>query len=385
MTSDVLQSVTGRSRSEIVRLQDALLTWYEANKRTLPWRGAGDPYSVWVSEIMLQQTRVATVIDYFERWMVRFPSVESLANATVDDVLEAWAGLGYYRRARALHNGARMVVDNFAGAIPKTIRDLRTLPGVGAYTAGAIASIAFDQPEPLVDGNVARVLSRLWALSADAKSGPGTRALWVLADSILARERPAAFNQALMELGALVCTPQNPRCAECPLMSYCDGFMSGNPTAYPPAAVRVPQKAIGARTAIVFTGDSLENRRYLIVQRPHDGLLAGLWEFPTLIQTTKSVPTSAELSVHMRNELGATLAADTTAQTFGKIVHHFTHIKMTIEAESRRVENEDCARTLSESARFVDAATLAEVAMSAAMRKLQNLLNAEQLSLLNTF
>lgn len=375
MTSEVLQSITGRSRGEITRLQSALLAWYEANKRTLPWREAGDPYAVWVSEIMLQQTRVATVIDYFERWMVRFPSVEALANASVDDVLEAWAGLGYYRRARALHAGARMVVDNFAGVIPNHIRDLRTLPGVGAYTAGAIASIAFDQPEPLVDGNVARVLSRLWALSVDAKSGPGTRALWALADSILAREQPAAFNQALMELGALVCTPQNPRCEECPLRSCCDGFMSGNPTAYPPVAVRVAQKTIGARTAVVFTGNAPENRRYLIVQRPPDGLLAGLWEFPTLINTTKAVPTSTELSLYLRNQLGAACAADTTAQSFGGIVHHFTHIKMTFEAESRCVENEDCASALSESARFVDAATLEEVAMSAAMRKLQSLFN----------
>ncbi len=376
MTADVLQAATGRSRAEIARFQTALLDWYEANKRTLPWRGAGDPYGVWVSEIMLQQTRVATVIDYFERWMVRFPTVEALANATLDDVLEAWAGLGYYRRARGLHAGARMVVNDFAGVIPDSIRELRKLPGVGAYTAGAIASIAFGKPEPLVDGNVARVLSRLWALSTDAKSSQGARALWVLAENVLERTRPAAFNQALMELGALVCTPQNPKCEECPLTSCCDGFMSGNPTAYPPAPVRIAQKAIGTRTAIVFTGDAPEDRRYLIVQRPADGLLAGLWEFPTLINSSKSVPTSAQLSILLRDEIGAALAADTPGVYFGEIVHHFTHIKMTIVAEFRHVEREDYANELSESARFVDVTTLEEVAMSAAMRKLQVLLKS---------
>lgn len=375
--SDAVRSevIAGRSQTDIVRLQNALVGWYEANRRALPWRGVEDPYAVWVSEIMLQQTRVATVIDYFERWMVRFPDVRALARASLDDVLEAWAGLGYYRRARALHAGAKIVVDEFGGQMPDSVKGLRTLPGIGAYTAGAIASIAFGQPEPLVDGNVERVLSRLWALAEDAKSSRGSRRLWKLAGEILDRKRPASFNQALMELGALICMPQNPRCEACPLQAFCDGFMSGNPSAYPPATVRIPQKAIGARTAIVFTGNCPKTRRYLIVQRPHEGLLAGLWEFPTLVSTTKTIPDGAALSLYLRQELGAPLAADAVAQPVGKIVHHFTHIKMTIAAESRQVDSEDCVRALAGSARFVDLETLNEVAMSAAMRKLQKLLD----------
>jgi len=191
-----------------------VIRWYRDNRRELPWRRTRDPYAVWVSEIMLQQTRVETVVPYWERWMGRFPTVQALAAAPLDDVLAAWAGLGYYSRARNLHAGAREVVTDWGGSVPGRVDALLEIPGIGRYTAGAIASIAFGQPAPLVDGNVARVLARLFAIDEDVKSAAGSARLWALAADLVPAGAAGDFNQGLMELGATVCTPARPRCGD---------------------------------------------------------------------------------------------------------------------------------------------------------------------------
>ena len=213
------RTTTGHALADGERrsLRSTLLRWYRKNRRDLPWRRTADPYAVWVSEIMLQQTRVETVLPYYARFLERFPDASRLADATEDDVLASWSGLGYYRRARALHQGARVVMERHDGKLPRDPADLRRLPGVGRYTAGAIASVAFGLPEPILDGNVRRVLARIFAVDG-VRLGPAAeeRELWGLAASLVQGSAPGDLNQALMELGALICTPRAPACPACP-------------------------------------------------------------------------------------------------------------------------------------------------------------------------
>lgn len=257
--------------SSIRRMRARLLAFYDTRRRDLPWRRDADPYRVWVSEVMLQQTRVETVIPYFERWIERFPDVEALARAERDEVMAAWAGLGYYRRARHLHDAARIVRDAHDGEVPDTVEGLRELPGVGSYTAGAVASIAYDRVAPAVDGNARRVLARLFDLAR-----PTGARYRDLAAALVDRERPGDFNQAVMELGATVCRPRDPECASCPLEDAClareRGTVDQRPAPRP--ATKVPSYRVG--TAVVERPDG----RCLLVRRPEEGLLGGTWEFP---------------------------------------------------------------------------------------------------------
>jgi len=256
-----------------------LLAWYEANKRDLPWRRRQhDPYAVWVSEIMLQQTTVAAVVPFYERWMTRFPTLESLADAPLDDVLKHWAGLGYYARARNLHKGAQFVRDHLHGQVPSDVDSLLALPGVGRYTAGAIASIAFDHDAPILDANVVRVLSRVYAVTGDPKTSTATQGeLWRLAEEAIPPGRAGAFNQAMMELGALVCNSAAPKCSSCPVNYLCAAYEGGDPTAFPQFEgvkkwLDVEDVSVAVRNAA---------RKVLIVQRPtHLPLWGGLWELP---------------------------------------------------------------------------------------------------------
>jgi A/G-specific adenine glycosylase len=213
-----------------------LVPWYRANARALPWRQTRDPWAVWVSEVMLQQTRVDTVVPYYTRFLQRFPTVTALADAAEPDVLALWSGLGYYRRARLLHAGARAVVDRHGGVIPGEATALRALPGVGDYTAGALGSIAFGLSVPLVDGNVERVLTRLHGLRGDPRAAPLKKRLWTLAARYAEHAAPGDVNQALMELGATVCAPTAPRCLVCPVRSHCVAAAEGEPTRYPEKA-----------------------------------------------------------------------------------------------------------------------------------------------------
>jgi A/G-specific adenine glycosylase len=255
-----------------------LLAWYREHKRDLPWRIDRDPYRVWISEAMLQQTRVETVIDYYRRFMARFPTLAALAEAPIDDVLAAWSGLGYYRRARTLQAAARAIVAQHGGEFPRDREALLALPGIGRYTAGAIASIAFEGREPVVDGNVARVFCRLFAIDGNPTSSPGNAELWTRARSLLpSRGSCGDWNQALMELGALVCTPRDPRCGDCPLRSECRALETDRVGELPRS--RSQPAPIDVELCVIVCA---KEERWLLERRPASGRMAGMWQFPTI-------------------------------------------------------------------------------------------------------
>ncbi len=270
-----------------------ILAWFDQGQRDLPWRKLRDPYAIWISEVMLQQTQVTTVIPYFRKWLVRFPDVSALASATENDVLDAWQGLGYYSRARTLHRAAWIVVDRFGGKLPETRELLRELPGFGPYTSGAVASIAFGEAVPAVDGNVARVVSRILKLPGHSgDTGLRENVSLILATTI-PRKRPGDFNQALMELGATVCRPQSPRCGDCPVSALC----SSNGKISIPR--RKPRKAIELHwTAFLCSGPS---GNIIYRKRPEAGLFGGLWELPTLEK--KSAPSGGKLLGEIEHKL----------------------------------------------------------------------------------
>lgn len=255
--------------------QTLLFDWYQKSKRDLPWRRTRDPYKIWVSEIMLQQTTVETVIPYYQRFLKRFPTLKSLAQAPEEEVLKLWSGLGYYSRARNLHRAAKYVMKEFGGKVPSSPEELQTLPGVGRYTAGAIASIAFGRRVPVLDGNVIRVLSRLYALAMDPKSVEGRKIFWQKAQGVLPSKNCGDFNQALMELGATLCTPENPLCPLCPVTAFCKAREKGDPEAYPHGKKKTVYEDRILTAAIVE-----RDGKILLVKRPDKGLLKGFWEFP---------------------------------------------------------------------------------------------------------
>lgn len=253
-----------------------LLAWYDVNRRDLPWRRPNpDPYAVWISEIMLQQTTVTAVVPFFERWMERFPTVEELAAAPLDEVLRYWAGLGYYARARNIKKAAEMIVARESGRFPASLSELLELPGVGRYTAGAIASISYDLRTPILDANVIRVISRLFAVAGDPKSQPVQARLWQIAGDVMPQSRAGDFNQALMELGALVCLPSAPKCPSCPVAFHCAARRQGDPSAYP--ELKAGKRWLEVRHAAAALED---NGRLLLIRRPEEGLWGGLWELP---------------------------------------------------------------------------------------------------------
>ena len=253
----------------------ALLTWYRRHRRRLPWREEPKPYYVWVSELMLQQTQVKTVLPYFQRFVERFPDVESLARASEQDVLAQWSGLGYYRRAKALHRAARILVEERDGVFPEDVPGWMSLPGVGRYTAGAVVSIAFDKPAPILDGNVMRVLSRWFVVRGDPRAGEANRTLWRLAEDVLPERFVSEFNQALMELGAMVCTPRNPRCLVCPVRDHCGARQEGLETKLPEIPARQKSVKVKMTAAVIEEGG-----RLLMYRRDDSELMKGLWEFP---------------------------------------------------------------------------------------------------------
>jgi A/G-specific adenine glycosylase len=276
-------------------IRERLVGWYQRHKRDLPWRRTRDPYAIWVSEVMLQQTQVKTVLGYYERWMQRFPSVTALAAADEAEVLHAWQGLGYYSRARRLLSGARAVAKQHQGVLPRDVSALLALPGIGPYSAGAIASIAFDLPEPIVDGNVVRVLCRLFALEGDPAKAPLKAELWRLARALVPADAASAFNQSLMELGATICTPTSPRCTECPVASECRALARGLERRLPALAKRQAPTAVTTAAAYVRRGE-----RVLLRALPDDApRWAGLWVLPF-----------AELAVTEQPEAAAARALD---------------------------------------------------------------------------
>lgn len=270
MSKKKLQSI------DICHFQHDLIQWYEANKRELPWRKNRDPYKVWVSEVMLQQTRVDTVIPYFEHFMDLYPTLHHLAEADEEDVLKVWEGLGYYSRARNLHTAVKEVVEKYDGVIPNDPKKLIALKGIGPYTKGAIMSIAFNEAEPAVDGNVMRVLSRVLFLTDNVSEYRTRKKIEDYARELISEDEPASFNQGLMELGALICTPKKPKCSECPIQIYCKAYHSGIPEQLPVKSKSKKQ----SRIPYVVLSIRNEANEYLIEKRPATGLLANLWQFP---------------------------------------------------------------------------------------------------------
>lgn len=306
-------------------LRRKLLSWYLKHKRDLPWRRTSDPYAIWVSEIMLQQTRVDTVIPYYEKFLARFPTIEALARAEQADVLERWSGLGYYRRARLLHKGAQQVCEHHAGELPRDPNARRAISGIGAYTAGAIGSIAYGQAEPLVDGNVKRVLSRIFALHAPVNEARGEKQIWAHAASLVQGPRPGDFNQALMELGALVCTPQKPACNACPVRKDCLALKQNATERLP---VKLAKKAAREEHWLAVAAVHLGSRQIALVQ--HSGeRFGGLWMLPMLAQPNGADPTREAVSPRaVLNAFG--LRAQPKDTSFA-LRHQLTHRDMRLD------------------------------------------------------
>ena len=318
---------------------EPLLAWYAVHQRVLPWRNAPDPYAIWVSEIMLQQTQVETVWPYYARWLAAFPTLAALAAAPQPAVLAAWEGLGYYSRARNLHRAAQVVMRAHGGELPRTVAGLRALPGIGRYTAGALASMAFGVDAAVLDGNVKRVLARVFDVTMDVKSAAGEKELWALADSLLPPGRAGDYNQALMDLGATVCLPRAPLCLLCPVREQCAAFRLGLQAERPVVPARRAQPMRHEVAGVIRKGD-----RVLLVQRAADGLLGGLWAFPAC-HLPASLPVgspvgaaagaandneetrAAALARLLRDDFGLTVALGPAGPT---LRHTFTHFRLTV-------------------------------------------------------
>lgn len=331
-----------------------LLEWYEQNARSLPWRGHTDPYAIWVSEIMLQQTRVDTVIPYFLRWMEIFPTVNALAAAPEDSVLKAWEGLGYYSRARSLHRAAQRVVSEHDSQVPRDHETLTRLPGIGAYTAAAIASIAFGQDCAVVDGNVKRVLARLLPYTLAVNTLTAEKELRAIAQDLLPAGRAGDYNQALMELGALICLPRNPKCAECPVSSLCTAFSQSRQTELPVMREKTPLPHY-----IVTAGILRQDDKVLIARRPSSGLLGGMWEFPGGKLETGETHAQA-LARELAEELGITTVP---GELLGKYNHAYTHFKVTLYAYHAQITDGEVRLLEASDARWVSLSELDQYPM----------------------
>jgi A/G-specific adenine glycosylase len=304
----------------------ALGQWFDGAARDLPWRHDRTPYAVWLSEVMLQQTRVDTVVPYFHRFMRRFPDVGALAAADLDDVLHLWSGLGYYRRARQLHLTAREVTERHGGVFPAEAPELRSLSGIGAYTAGAISSIAYGRREALVDGNVARVLARLEGIDDNVKSPEVVRRLWATAARLVPEDRPGRFNEGLMELGATVCTPKDPRCDACPLVRFCAARAAGREREIPVSEAKRPVPRIDALAVVISDGEG----RVLFARRRAGGLFGGLWE-PPMVEGVSSLAAAGAAFAAIGVRLGSGALAEV-----GRVTHVLTHRRMTVTVVAGR-------------------------------------------------
>ncbi len=306
-----------------------LLSWYRKNRRPLPWRQTGDPYRIWVSEVMLQQTRVDTVVSYYERFLKAFPDMAALARSDQQEVLRVWEGLGYYARARNLHRAAGVVVDRFGRCLPDDPDDLRSLPGVGAYIAAAVLSIAFKKPFAVVDGNVKRVLARLLMIETPV-NGPGADSVFQRqAQRLLYRPDPGSFNQALMELGALVCTPRSPACGRCPLAGFCAARKSDATAAFPVRNKKKPVPEVAIAVGVVY-----KNGRVLITKRKPEGLLGGLWEFPGG-KIRKGESAEAACRREISEEVGLAVSVE---EHIARVRHAYTHFKIVMDVFCCRYE-----------------------------------------------
>jgi A/G-specific adenine glycosylase len=338
---------------------EKLLYWYEEEKRDLPWRNSRAPYAIWISEIMLQQTRVETVQDYYRRWMTRFPDIRSLAEADLDTVLKMWEGLGYYSRARNLHKAARLIADEMGGNFPTSHKQILALPGIGPYTAGAVASIAFGQPTPAVDGNVLRVMSRIFALPEIDQTSVQSAIKQKVADHF-PPGREGDYTQALMELGALICVPRRPQCELCPLTGQCQAYAQNTQNLWPIIREKKPLKEIKRLVAVIRRENEI-----LMHRRPATGLLAGLWEFPGVEGSLKK-----ELASKFADEYGLQLKV---GKHLVDASHVFTHLEWKMKAYQATLEN-DVALGIHTDFKWVRQGELDHLAIPTAFQKIKQVL-----------
>lgn len=330
----------------------ALLAWYDENKRVLPWRDISDPYATWVSETMLQQTRVETVLRYYPRFMQRFPTVQDLAEASVEDVLKLWEGLGYYRRARNLHLGAQQVAAEYGGVIPKDVKQLMTIQGIGAYTAGAIASIAYGKCVPAVDGNVIRVVSRVCGIRENVGIPSVKRQIEQQAASFVPQQRAGDFNQAMMDLGATVCIPGTPDCDRCPLQKVCDAYAQEDMDEIPQLPRKNPPKQLTYDVYII-----VDNQNRVLMRQRTETMLQGLWVFPMQEEHHKE----KQLPGQIRKQLGLAVS---DIQYEGEARHVFTHQVWQMALYTMRTN----AMQAPEGWRFITAEEMRRITIPTAMK-----------------
>lgn len=339
-----------------------LTQWYDLHHRDLPWRRTQDPYAIWISEVMLQQTRVDTVVPYYERWMRAFPTIQALAQADRQEVLKVWEGLGYYSRARNAHDAANMVLSEYNGIFPTSAAEVRKLKGIGPYTTAAICSIAFGQDLAVVDGNVIRVLSRFFHIDEDIRKPAVVKEIQQLADIILPKGDAGRFNQAVMELGATICKPRNPECLKCPLSANCIAFkeMAVDRLPYKSPAKKIPHHVI----VVCIIMDDQE--RLLIAQRPEEAMLGGLWEFPGGKVEKDELPEDG-LRREIREELGVDLGE---LDYFHSLDHGYSHFKITLMAWLGRIKEGTPAPRASQQLKWVRVADLSDYPFPKANRVL---------------
>ena len=361
--------------TQIRRIRAPLLRWYDANSRDLPWRRSRDPFAIWISEAMLQQTRVDTVIPYWQRFLDTFPDVESLARADLDDIYTVWTGLGYYSRARNLKHAAESIVANHAGELPDTVDELRELKGIGRYTAGAIASIAFDREEPLVDGNVIRVFARVLGIRRESTSREVIDELWQIAGVLVRGARPGDLNQALMELGATLCTPRKPDCGACPIRRHCIAHADGDAEALP-----IKKKKPKPEPLRAVAGWIERNGRILVMRRPEKGLMAGLWELPGGEIGAKDKGKD-RLAKILRGVTGLKIR---DAESVGHVEHLFTHRRLDLEVFRCRLSDPSSQRAQRviragyTAHRWIRAGAILKLAHAGPTRKAMNLLGENE-------
>lgn len=354
-------------KSDLTNARKDLLNWYQQNKRTLPWRDCGDPYKVWVSEIMLQQTRVDQATPYFHRFIERFPTVHDLAESSQDDLLRIWEGLGYYSRARNMHTAAKQIVSEFNGKIPDDEKEILSLKGIGPYTSAAILSISYNKPLAVVDGNVIRVITRFSGIEEDVRSTATQKHIKQIADNFLDKDSPGDFNQAVMELGATICTPKNPQCSSCPLQMDCRAaaMVKTAQIPYKSPAKKRPHKHIGVG---VITGS---DGKLLIAKRPNDVMLGGLWEFPGGKQESGET-----IQETIARELTEELGVDVTVQDeITQIKHAYSHFTITLHAYYCTIEDGIPQAKSSQEIRWIERSELPDYPFPKANRTLTELIS----------
>ncbi len=351
------------------RFRRRLRTWFARHARDLPWRRSRDPYAVWLSEIMLQQTQVATVKPYFERFLRRFRSIRALAGAEEEDVARLWEGLGYYRRARQLHQAARQILARHGGEFPRDAESVRRLPGIGRYTAGAILSIAFDAREPILEANTTRLFSRLLAYRGDPASAAGTRLLWAMAEAVLPRRGSGSFNQALMELGSTVCLGRAPRCDACPVAGLCRARELSLVAEIPRPKIKRPIECCREAAVVVHRG-----RRVLLVKCPEGGRWAGLWDFPRFaVQAERGPASREELAAGVERLTGVSIEP---GELLATIRHGVTRFRITLECYAARYVSAGDGRRQPAIARWIRPGELEKYPLSTTGRKLSRLIAA---------